>query len=299
MLDKFADELRQQRESAGLTLQQMATKTRIDFKFLEAIDQGNFSFLPDLYVKAFVKQYAKTIGLDENVTLKKFEAAREGKEFDPNPPAPVEEIKQAEVPKFEAPKTEITKPVVKSTSPLKSYADEQKQKSNEDEGKANRQLMIFGLGGIGLIVIAALLYFFVFSKSDKIIVEETPIDEVIEQNNQRYVEEEPAEQITSDSTMVPVSSDSLYLTFYAKETSWVFVVLDNSRTQEFTLNPNSKFSVAASREFKATVGNSGGVTLQLDNKDVDFTGRVGSVRHFKLDKTGIVYLNAPPKLEQE
>ena len=99
--------------------------------------------------------------------------------------------------------------------------------------------------------------------------------------------------------MVPVSSDSLYLTFYAKETSWVFVVLDNNRTQEFTLSPNSKFSVAASREFKATVGNSGGVTLQLDNKSVDFTGRVGSVRHFKLDKTGIVYLNAPPKLEQE
>ena len=72
MLDKFADELRQQRESAGLTLQQMATKTRIDLKFLEAIDQGNFSFLPDLYVKAFVKQYAKTIGLDENLTIKKF-----------------------------------------------------------------------------------------------------------------------------------------------------------------------------------------------------------------------------------
>ena len=76
MLDKFADELRQQRESAGLTLQQMATRTRIDLKFLEAIDQGNFSFLPDLYVKAFVKQYAKTIGLDENVALKKFEGKK-------------------------------------------------------------------------------------------------------------------------------------------------------------------------------------------------------------------------------
>ncbi len=299
MLDKFADELRQQRENSGLTLQQMATKTRIDLKFLEAIDQGNFSFLPDLYVKAFVKQYAKTIGLDENITLKKFEAAREGKEFDPNPPAPIEEKIKPEAPKVEAPKTETTKPVVKSTSPLKSYVDEQKQKSGEDESKANSQLMIFGLGGIVLIIIAALVYFFVFSKSDKIIVEETPIDEVIEQSNQRYVEEEPAEQITGDSTMVPVSSDSLYLTFYAKETSWVFVVLDNNRTQEFTLSPNSKFSVAASREFKATVGNSGGVTLQLNNQPVDFTGRVGSVRHFKLDKTGIVYLNAPPKLEQE
>ncbi|MDP2362349.1 MAG: helix-turn-helix transcriptional regulator, partial [Ignavibacteria bacterium] len=124
MLDKFADELRQQRESAGLTLQQMATKTRIDLKFLEAIDQGNFSFLPDLYVKAFVKQYAKTIGLDENLILKKFETARERKEFDPNPPAPVEETKQTEIPKVEPPVTEAPKPIVKSITPLKSYVDE-------------------------------------------------------------------------------------------------------------------------------------------------------------------------------
>ncbi|MDP2364482.1 MAG: DUF4115 domain-containing protein, partial [Ignavibacteria bacterium] len=166
------------------------------------------------------------------------------------------------------------------------------------ESKANSQLMIFGFGGIGLIIIAALLYFFVFNKSDKIIVEETPIEEVIEQDNQRYVEDEPAEQITTDSTLVPVSGDSLYLTIYAKETSWVFVVMDNNRTQEFTLSPNSKFSVAALREFKATVGNSGGVTLQLNNKPIDFTGRSGSVRYFKLDRNGIVYLNAPPKLEQ-
>ncbi len=299
MLDKFADELRQQRENSGLTLQQMATKTRIDLKFLEAIDQGNFSFLPDLYVKAFVKQYAKTIGLDENIALKKFEAAREGNEFDPNPPAPIEEVKQAEVPKVELPKTEAPKPIEQSTAPLKSYVDDHKQKLDEDESKANSQLLIFGLGGVAIIIIAALVYFFIFNKSDKIIVEETPIEDLIEQGSQRYVEEEGiSEQITSDSTMVPVSSDSLTLTFYAKETSWVFVVLDNNRTQEFTLSPNSKFSVAASREFKATVGNSGGVTVQLNNQPVDFTGRVGSVRHFKLDKTGIVYLNAPPKLEQ-
>lgn len=297
MLDKFADELREQREKSGLTLQQMATKTRIDIKFLEAIDQGNFAFLPDLYVKAFVKQYSKTIGLDENLMIKKFEAAREGKEYNPNPPVVEEEPKSKETP-AEPPKTEAPKQNVKSPPPIISYVDEQKQKTADDESKTNKQLMIFGLGGVGLIVIAALIYFFVFNKSDKIIVEETPIEDVIEQSNQRYVEEEPADQIVSDSTVIPVSSDSLYLTFLAKDTSWVFVVLDNNRTQEFTLYPNSRFSIAASIEFKATVGNSGGVTLQLNNQAVDFTGRAGSVRHFKLDKSGIVYLNTPPKLEQ-
>ena len=158
--------------------------------------------------------------------------------------------------------------------------------------------MIFGVGGVGLIIIVALLYFFVFNKSDKIIVEETPIEDVIKQSKDRYVEKSPPEQITNDSTLVNLPTDSLYLTFFAKETSWIFVVLDNVRTQEFTLSPNSKFTITALKEFKATVGNSGGVTLQMNNKPVDFTGRSGSVRHFKLDRTGIVYLSTPPKIEQ-
>ncbi len=309
MLDKFADELRQQRESAGLTLKQMATKTRIDIKFLEAIDNGNFSFLPDLYVKAFIKSYAKTVGLDEDITLKKFEAAKEGLEYDPNPPEPVEEIKHEEkqkeqpktdIPKTEEPKVEQPKPTPKPTPPLKSYAEEQKHYSVDDEVKANKQLLIFGLGGIGLIIVAAIIYFFVFNKSDKIIVEETPIEEVIHQDNQRYIEEEPADQPNeSDSTVVPVSSDSLHLTFLAKETSWIFVVLDNNKQQEFTLAPNLKFTISAAKEIKATIGNSGAVSLQLDNQPVDFTGRTGSVRYIKLDRAGLVYLNAPPKIEQE
>lgn len=297
MLDKFADELRAQREKSGLSLQQMAAKTRIDLKFLEAIDQDNFSFLPDLYVKAFVKQYAKTIGLDEDITLKKYEAAKDGLEYDPNPQPAVEETKPQVLNKPELSQTEKPKQNIKQTAPLKSYVDDQKQKTAEDESKVNNQLMIFGLGGVGLIIIAAIVYFFVFNKSDKIIVEETPIEEVIKQENQRYVEEQPAEQINDDSTFIPASSDSLYLTFYAKETTWINVFLDNTRNVEFTLSPNSKFTVAALREFKATVGNSGGVSLQLNNKSVDFTGRSGSVRHFKLDKTGLLYLNAPPKID--
>ncbi|MBE0539609.1 MAG: DUF4115 domain-containing protein [Ignavibacterium sp.] len=298
MLDKFADELRAQREKSGISLQQMAAKTRIDLKFLEAIDQGNFSFLPELYVKAFVKQFAKTIGLDENITLKKYEAAKDGRDYDPNPQSPVEEVKQKEVRQPESSKPEIPKENTKPTAPLKSYVDVQKHKSPEDESKANNQLMIFGLVGVGLIIIAALLYFFVFHKADKIIVEETPIEEVIKQDDQRYVEEEPAGQVNDDSTIIPASSDSLYLTFYAKETTWINVFLDNTRNVEFTLSPNSKHTVAAIREFKATVGNSGGVSLQLNNKAVDFAGRTGSVRHFKLDKSGLLYLNAPPKIDQ-
>ncbi|MDY0081547.1 MAG: DUF4115 domain-containing protein [Ignavibacteriaceae bacterium] len=309
MLNKFADELKKKREESGLNLQQLSTKTRIDLKFLEAIEQGNFAFLPELYVKAFVKQYAKTIGLDENIILKKYEAAKEGKEYDPNPPVAKDEKETSEnseeitteqkIEKPVPPKVEEHKPAVKPPQPVKSYVDEAKPKTVEDESKANKQLMIFGLGGVGLIIAAALIYFLFFNQNNKIIVEENPIDEAIEESNQRYIEEKSDIQIPDDSTSAAASSDSLHLTFFAKDTSWIFVVLDNNHTQEFTLAPNSKMSVSALNNFKATVGNSGAVMLKLNNKDVDFSGKSRSVRYFKLDKTGLVYLNSPPKIDQE
>lgn len=293
MFDKLADELREQRQKSGLTLPDMATKTRIDLKFLEAIDQGNFSFLPELYVKAFVKQYAKAVGLDEIEIIKKYEAAKEGLEYDP--------ATETIATKQEEPvKTEVPKPIVKPASTLKSYVEEHPVKKAEDNKKQNKFNMILSATASIIVLVFILLYVFVFNKSDKIIVAETPIDEVIEQQNkQRYVEDEPADQTDQSNADNNYSADSLYLTVSATETSWVFVLSDSKKTQEYTLPPNSKFTFSALNNFKGTIGNSGGISLQMNGKDVEFAGRSGSVKHFQLDRKGLIYLNAPPKLEQQ
>jgi cytoskeletal protein RodZ len=292
MFDKLADELREQREKSGLTLPDMATKTRIDLKFLEAIDQGNFSFLPELYVKAFIKQYAKAVGLDETEIIKKYEAAKEGIEYNPAMETP-------ETKKEEPVKTDVPKPVVKPVSALKSYVEEHSEKKAEDNKKQNKLSMILGAAASVIVLVFLVLYVFVLNKSDKIIVEETPIDEVIEQQNkQRYIEDESVDQI-EESTANYFSADSLYLTISATETSWVFVLSDNKKIQEYTLSPNSKITFAALNNFKATIGNSGGISLYMNNKAIEFAGRSGSVKHIQLDRNGLIYLNAPPKLEQQ
>ena len=76
MLDKFAEELKQAREQNDLTLQQLAAKTRIDIKFLEQMEFGDFSFLPEVYARAFIKDYSKVVGLDEVRMLKKYDLAK-------------------------------------------------------------------------------------------------------------------------------------------------------------------------------------------------------------------------------
>ena len=78
MFEELANELKAAREKNSMTLAQVGNKSKIDIKFLDAMEQGDFAFLPDLYVRAFVKNFARTVGLDENKIYKKFEAAKQG-----------------------------------------------------------------------------------------------------------------------------------------------------------------------------------------------------------------------------
>lgn len=292
MLDKFADELREKREQSGITLQQMANKTRIDIKFLESIDQGNFAFLPELYVKAFIKQYAKVVGLDEEQTVKRYNAAKEGRLFQENVPLPVEPEKsvQQKLPHQSSIRTHSQQP----KQPVKSYNDPsiEKPETPEERAKTDKMLIFTGVTGILIVIIA--LYMFFIRDTKEIIVAEKPIEEVIQENQQRYEEEKSEDQMDDIIT----SPDSLSLKFISSETSWVFVVIDDSKTGEFTLAPNNEMTLTAGNNFKVTVGNSGGVKLILNNQPVEFSGRSGLVRHFSLSKDGLQYLNTPPKLDR-
>lgn len=286
MLDKFSDELREKREQSGITLQQMANKTRIDIKFLEAIDEGNFAFLPELYVKAFIKQYAKTVGLDENETMKRYEAAKTGKLYEIENESPQEQ-KPAFIPPVQTQTPDLKQPV-------KSYHDPSIEKKQSDADNAGKDKMLMLTAVTGIIVIILAVYFFFIRDTNEIIVAEKPFEEVINESRQRYVEEVPEE---SDNS-VTMASDSLYLKFVSSETSWIFVIIDDTKSEEFTLAPNVEHIVVAEKNFKATVGNSGGVKLSLNNTPVEFSGRSGSVRHFSLNREGLQYLNTPPKIER-
>jgi hypothetical protein len=82
--------------------------------------------------------------------------------------------------------------------------------------------------------------------------------------------------------------DSLSLTIRAKETTWLLVKLDNQQTaQDFIMRPNTQKTLKAVRNFNVTVGNSGGITLLLNNNPLTFSGRSQQVRTINIDSTGI------------
>jgi transcriptional regulator with XRE-family HTH domain len=290
MLIKFADELKSARLKKGISLEQMAAKTRIDIKFLEAIDNGNFGFLPELYVKAFIKQYAKVVELDEDEVIKRYDDAKAGKldEKDMSTTKPDEE------PKVEEQKTEEKSPEVKKeiSLPAVENKEEQTKATQAQTPKKNLRPLAYAAG---IIIVVVIILFAFLNKSSKIVVEEKPYDKVLEETKDRYAipgnKEEPGKQTSTLDTLVLqiANVDSV-------DSAWVMIIFDDKMKEDFLLYPKRSKTVEALDNFKFTLGNSGVISLILNNHKLNFDGRRGAVRHYMVSKDTIERLTSPPIL---
>ncbi|WP_282919650.1 helix-turn-helix domain-containing protein [Ignavigranum ruoffiae] len=74
-MSELGSKLRDARIERGYTLNTLQQKTKIQKKYLQAIEDGQFDMLPgQYYVRAFVKQYADIVGLNGNQLLEDYEA---------------------------------------------------------------------------------------------------------------------------------------------------------------------------------------------------------------------------------
>ncbi|HWI49860.1 MAG TPA: RodZ domain-containing protein [Rummeliibacillus sp.] len=65
--------LKEARMSKGYSLDDLQEITKIQKRYLSAIEEGNYSVMPGtFYVRAFIKQYAEAVGLDSNELLETY-----------------------------------------------------------------------------------------------------------------------------------------------------------------------------------------------------------------------------------
>ena len=280
MLNKFAQELKKAREKADITLQNLSARSRLDIKFLQSIEKGDFSFLPELYVKAFIKDYAKFVGLDVNETIKKYEAAKKGIDYNKSK----DETEVVQTDKKE-----------KSDVQEKLYGEQQNNtiQNNQPSGgfnffsdKQNVKILAI-VGGVILLVIIALLIFNSNNKPE-IIVKEKPYEEVRKENQQRFVEDKKKSNTTLKK------EDALILLISATDTSWIKVQSDTNEPKEFTLFPGSKININSFEKFVMIIGNSGGVSLNLDGNELNISGKNKLVKYLLITKKGINILKTEP-----
>jgi cytoskeletal protein RodZ len=71
--DTFYHQLKQLRVAQGISLDDIADATRINVRFLEALEQGEFDILPKTYIRLFLRSYCQGIGADEQEALEQLE----------------------------------------------------------------------------------------------------------------------------------------------------------------------------------------------------------------------------------
>ena len=95
-MDDFGGKLRQARERRGISLGQIATRTRISTAALAALERNDISKLPGgIFSRSFVRAYAAEVGIDPDATVEEF-IARFNQE-----PAPTAAAVAASVPDIE------------------------------------------------------------------------------------------------------------------------------------------------------------------------------------------------------
>ena len=62
------------RTQKGVSLEDIAKATRIDPRYLQAVEQNDFSQLPraEIFAKAYVKAYARCLSLEETEVMRRF-----------------------------------------------------------------------------------------------------------------------------------------------------------------------------------------------------------------------------------
>jgi cytoskeletal protein RodZ len=284
-LKNFASDLKHLRENSGFTLQNIHQKTRIDIKFLEAIEEGNFDVIENVYVRAFIKSYASAIGLDPNETLKNFDSAREGKLYSVDK-------EQTEVSKEPS---GLSKEKVYSSV---SESEKEYPRPNSWHQKYIAPMSIF------IFVIAVISIYFLFIKDDSnIIVKETPFNEIMTEKESESSEAPKSEQerfeILSDDTVsvVPAvdSGGNVDIKLLATDTTWIQVTKDDNEEEEFILMPGNTKNYNLVDNIKVLIGNAGGLNIYLNDSLLDLRSKKGEIKYVLVNKEGLTFLRVQRK----
>lgn len=78
---RIGETFKQARKERGLSLEEIAEKTKIRSRYLEAIEEENFGLLPGrVYVKGFLRNYAKYLGLNPEPLVALYEERYPGEQ---------------------------------------------------------------------------------------------------------------------------------------------------------------------------------------------------------------------------
>jgi len=264
-----SQKLKTQRESMGLSLEDVFKKIRIRSSYLDAMEKGEFNLLPDaVYTKNFIKIYAKFLGVDEDPILSDYNdylnsQKEELAPLDEEPPEP--------------------QPIFASIANKKKY--------------------------VGIIVVLIVVFaVWLIVKQNTPAPEEinlsgkvnVPVAEVKDPIvnaspnatppvNQQQTTDTAVSQVNQPPQAVPAnvlvqsagSGQKSTLLITASQETWLRITPGENPPIQMLLKPGEKID-RNEEKFNLDIGNAGGITIQYKGKYIENVGKSGEVVHIQL-----------------
>ena len=251
--EEFGQDLRAQRVARNVSLTEISAETRINQRFLEAIERGQFSMLPQAYIRAFLREFASAVGLPAEQVLQQY--ADIGGEPSSSPPSKAEPPPRAVTPS-ERPAS-LT-PSVTLSPALRPY--------------------VFGAIMLGGALLAFLLLRNGGSESTPPTTSgEIPFDRVIRETEAALPADSISRFAVAPAPTPVLTQDSLTLEMTTTDSVWINIVIDDRTAEDYLFAPNRRRFWKARGRFTVTMGNAGGATFRLNGKDLGALGRRGAV----------------------
>ncbi len=245
-MDSLFSKLKDAREAKHLTLADIAEATLIDEKFLRAIEAGNTSMLPQTYSRAFIRAYARVVGLDPSEMMRLYDGA-------PEPD------------KGEGLPTPEARPALPST------------RVHQDETSRLKLRMRNGVFAFLILAVIGIGIWNLTKIGSDPPIQEIPFQSVVKESEQKANPEGPQKRESPEQKVASNILDSLSLSATTTDSVWVHIILDGKEEREYIFKPNASANWKAKDQFEISLGNAGVIEFTLNGRKLGTFGKRGAV----------------------
>jgi cytoskeletal protein RodZ len=266
-MKEFFENLKKIRKERGITLEQMAQRSKIPLNYLQDIENNNFENLPQGYDRIFFKRYLKEIGEDNEDVWRDFNL------FFGSGPLEKKESPITDVPALEEEESEIP---------------EESKNASEDESKSSffqdislrfnmDRLHLYFWIAVTMIVLGVVGYFayqqFVFVKDNQFQVKEITVPEFIEemQKQDSLLTPTMSQNAVSGSTQI-AESTGVNVKLLAQHRTWIREIRDQKDTTDYIMPPGLSRNILADNSVQLMLGRADGVEIWLNDQEVGVVG---------------------------
>lgn len=278
-MNDIGNRIREARTQLKMSVKELSDKTKVRQFVIESIEKGDFSVMPEVYIKSFIKTLAKFLKIDyvdEIISAKPIKSKK--KNFDDElveSTAPIKSNTNNYIIDF------LKKSFEKSPKVETSHFAELFKKRKLDKDKRymylNKTIYII----LFLAVVAAIYFAFASLNKSSVDIDNS---EILSGSDTVSLETE------SDNLFSFFEkSDSLRLSAKAHDTVWIRVLVDGKSLYESLLNPGMEESWAANEFFIVDLGNVGGAKIYRNDELLPQFGKTGSVvKNIKITATEVL-----------